>query len=468
MDFLTATPGAEYEFGSISEGNLLKALSAGYGTDSAGMTGGRAMIPQDIESSMVSALAAKKEDFKMTDLLKKKKVSSTIHEYTRRNDAGDFENLFVGEGKEGSVSDQSVERITRAMKYMQTYREVTLQMQVVNAMEDAVASEKLAGTLTVLKGLENGMFHGNASVVPVQFDSVPRQILANSRRNLIDLRGKRMVDSEGEASMTEIARLVFENGGNLSHAFMPSIIASDLQLLVRDRLRFGTSDTRAGTVVESYPTPYSKDIKIAGSAGPDKMFRVKGAIAANGDTTKRPAAPTFALAVQNLTAGQGRGFNAGSAGTYFYQVFAVNEYGVSTGAEAASAVAAASKEVKITITPGATRGTGYIICRSKKDAANGSDVREMVRVADSGNATTVTLDQDEDLPGTGEMVFLSDDSVEPTAQFDQLLPLMKFDLYPTKSAVTPFLILLFGTPDIKVPWYHGVVKNIGFSTLGWY
>jgi len=469
MDFLTPTNANELELGSVSEAGLMKALSAGYGTDSASMTGGRALIPQDIEGSMINALAAKKEDFKLTALLKKKKVNSTIHEYTRRNDAGDFMNLFVKEGGEGGNTDQSIERVTRPMKYMQTLREVTLQMQVANTLEDAMSSEKLAGTLTILKGLEHGLFHGNASAVPVQFDSVPRQILSNaSRRNLIDLRGKKMSDSEGETALTEIARLVFENGGSLSHSYMPSMIASDIQLLVRDRLRFGTSDRQAGLVVETYPTPYSSDIKIAGAAGPDKMYRVKGPVSANGDATKRPAAPTFALAVQNLTASQGRGFLTASAGTYFYTVHAANEYGTSAGAAAASAVAANGKEIKITITPGDTAATGFIICRSKKDAEDGADTREMVMITNSGAATTIYLDQDEDLPGTGEMILLSDDSVEPTAQFDQLLPLMKVDLCPTKSAVTPFLLVLFGSPDIKVPWFHGVIKNIGYTGLGWY
>ena len=92
----------------------------------------------------------------------------------------------------------------------------------------------------------------------------------------------------------------------------------------------------------------------------------------------------------------------------------------------------------------------------------------MIRVADSGSSTTVKLDQNEDLPGCGEIVLLSHDAVESTAQFDQLLPMMKFDLYPTKSAVTPFMLVLFGTPDIKVPWFHGVIKNIGYASLGWF
>ncbi|MFZ4618313.1 MAG: SU10 major capsid protein [Rectinemataceae bacterium] len=470
MNFLEPTNSSDYAFGSVSEGELQKALSAGYGTDAAAMTGGRALIPEDIEMSMVNALAAKKEDFKLSNLLKNTKVNSTVHEYTRRNDAGDFQSIFTSEGGSAGDSSQTLERVTRPMKYMQTYREVTLQMQVARTIEDALASEKLAGTLTVLKGLEYGMFQADSSVIPVQFDSVSKQVRANaSRRNLVDLRGAKISDVAGEDSITEIARQVFENGGSLSHAFMPSMIAQDFQKLAKDRLRFNPDDRKGAQVVMEYPTPFSSDIKIAGKeAGPDKMMYVKGKIAASGDSTKRPDAPTFALASQNLTASQGRGFDAGSAGTYYYTVFAINEFGVSVGAAAASLALAAAKEAKVTITPGAKRGTGYIICRSKKDAADGTDCREMVRVADSDAATTVVLDQQEDLPGTGEILYLSHDEVEPSIQFDQFLPLMKFDLYPTRAAVTPFLIVLFGTPDVKVPWFHGVVKNVGYTSDGFY
>lgn len=470
MDLFETTAIGESGFGSVSEGALVKALSAGSGTDSANMTGGRSLIPQDIEMTLVNAMAAKKQDFKVMNLLKKEKVESTIHEYTRRNDAGEFENIFVPEGGESGESDQSLERVTKPIKFLQTYREVTLQMQVSKSLEDAVASEKTAGTLVILKGAEYSMFHGNSAAVPVQFDSLQRQILSNAnRRNLIDLRGKKITDTGGEDSITEIARMVHDNGGDLSHAFMPSMIAQDFQVLARDRLRLNPDDRSGAAVIEEYPTPFSEAIKIAGKeAGPDKMFRIKGPVVPNGDPNRRPSAPTFTLLAQNLTANGGPGFVTADAGTYYYIVFAVNEYGVSIAAAAAAAAPAAGKEVKITITPGATKGTGYVLCRSKKDAADGTDCREMIRIADSGSATTVFLDQNSDLPGTGEIVYLSHDLVEPSIQWDQFLPLMKFDLYPTKSAVTPFLIVLFGTPDVKVPWYHGVVKNVGYTSLGWY
>ena len=55
----------------MSEDQLLKALSAGYGTDSATFAGGRAMIPEDIESTMINAMREQKEDCKLMNMMKK-------------------------------------------------------------------------------------------------------------------------------------------------------------------------------------------------------------------------------------------------------------------------------------------------------------------------------------------------------------------------------------------------------------
>jgi hypothetical protein len=174
----------------------------------------------------------------------------------------------------------------------------------------------------------------------------------------------------------------------------------------------------------------------------------------------------MALAAQSKTGGTG--FITATAGTYYYQVFAISETGISAGCVAASLAVANGQEAKITITPGVKKGTGYIVCRSKIGAADGSDCREMYRIADSGVATTISLDQNDELPGTGEILLISHDANQPTIQWDQFLPTMRFDLYPTAAAIIPFLIVNFGTPDVKVPWYHGIVKNVGYSGMGWF
>ncbi len=464
-------PNQPLEMGMIQQGDLFKALTAGYGTDSAAYTGGRSLIPEDIEMSLINALTFNKQDFKLMNLIKREPVQSTVHEYTRETAVGAEQPIFVEEGGESEENTTELERVTKPVKYMQSFRKVTLQMRQARTLEDAESLEKTSGTLEILKGAEAHCFIGNGAVVPVQFVSIQNQILsvAAAKQNITDLRGKTMTTAEGETAFNELVRMIFENGGWATHSFMPPIISQDVQTLVKDRLRFNPEDRRGAMVVEAWPTAHSGEIVIAGqSAGPDKFFRVKGAITSVGGANKPNPPDSVTVTLQDKTGGTG--FTAETQGDYFYAVYAISKDGISTATTPAGAAAPiAGKEVIVTITPAASNpGTGYIICRSKKDAADGTDVREMIRVPDSGEVTTVFLDRDDWLPGTGEMVLVSQTGMQATVQFDQFLPLMKFPLYPTKSAIIPFLVLLFGSLDVKVPWYHGFIKNIGYTGMNWF
>jgi hypothetical protein len=454
-------------FGEAIGGELMKALEAGYGTDSATMTGGRALIPQDIEKSVINALAVKKADFKMMNLLKNEKVGSTVHEYTRRDDAGLYQLIFGSEGGNARDTSQTIERVTRLVKYMQTYRQITLQMRVAKTLENAEATEQEAGILTILKGAEYGCFHGDSASSPTQFDSVSTQIMAsagpNGSKNISDLRGQTLQNA-GEAALKDCARMIYDNGGYATHAFMPTLLAADLQDVVKDRLRFGTDDTKGTGVIERYPTPFSDAIKIAGDdAGPDKMFFCRNGVSAMGLASTRPNAPTI-VGVAAVNAASK--FVAADAASYTYEVHAVSEDGISGASVVATVPVTAGEGVSLTITPDPTvPGTGYIICRGQKGAT--TDLREIGRCAGGTSAVTF-VDLNAVLPGTGDVILLSYDGVTPSIQWDSFLPAMKFDLFPTLSAIIPFLIVMFGTPDCKVPWYHGIIRNVSPSGLGWF
>ena len=133
--FLETDVGAETAV--MSEEELAKSLTAGYGTDSAQYVGGRAMIPEDIEITMINAMREQKEDCKLMNIIKKRPVRSTVHEFNRRNDAGDYENATAEEGGGSVVTDQTIQRVTRQVKFLQTRRAVTDQMEIVDSFENA-------------------------------------------------------------------------------------------------------------------------------------------------------------------------------------------------------------------------------------------------------------------------------------------------------------------------------------------
>ena len=123
---------------------------------------------------------------------------------------------------------------------------------------------------------------------------------------------------------------------------------------------------------------------------------------------------------------------------------------------------AAGAGVTLTITPAATNaGTGFIICRSVK---GGSKVMEMARIAnDTQNANTVYVDLNADLPGTAEMLFLTEKKLQTISEFFQFSPLRLFPMYPTDRLVTPFIMVIWGTPALKVPEWCGVITNIQYA-----
>ncbi|MDR1232155.1 MAG: hypothetical protein LBK61_12250 [Spirochaetaceae bacterium] len=450
------------ETGAGSEEMLLKALTAGYGTDSAQFTGGRALIPEDCETTMVNAMREQREDCKIMNTFKKTPVKSTVHEYNRRTGTGDLE---FGTTEEGGIShedSQSIERVTRNVKYIQQYREVTEQMNVVDTFENALESEKLAGTLNILKIAERLCIHGDSDVVPTEFDGMIKQIKKtnSARRNIIDFRGG-SIPNKGEKFFAEMTRMIREQGGMANKVFFPLILSDDIQILCRDRLRFGTNDHVMTPVFDSYPTPLGT-VKFGEDAGPDKMFFVRGRVASKGDPLQKPNAPQSVTVAADDASGSK--FAGGDAGNYIYKVFAINKYGISDGKSPAAAVAVASGDgVTITITPDGTKpGTGFIICRTAP-GGTADQAMEMVRIAKSEDAATVYVDLNDDLPGTTDMIFITEQRLQAIAEFYQLLPMRLYRMNPVNRLVTPFILALWGVLDLKVPEWCGLTKNIAYQ-----
>lgn len=460
--FFDNVSSGEMSAGEVNE--LQKALAAGYGTDSSQFTGGRALIPENLESEVVNVVAQLKEDCKVMNSVKKTPVRSTVHEVNLRTGHGDYRHLSVAEGGASIDTDQSLERKTFAMKYLQTRRSVTKQMEAAETFEGALASEKLAGVETIIKGAEYQCFHGDSSIVPTEFDGFLASIKkANAAdQNIINLKGSTL-GNYGEKIFDEIAAMVRGKGGFLDKALFPTVLAKDIKEIFADKQRYLMNNpipNLSFKTIPDYGTAIGANIALSGEeAGDDMFFEVKGEVVAEGDATRRPAAPASVTA---SASGSGSSFTANDAGDYMYTVHAVNQYGISAGTSIAAAVTvAAGNKVALTITPGSgVAATGFIICRSKKDDTK---VMEMDKVANSGNATTVYEDTNNELPGTASMIFLPKKRFQPVYTFGQLLPACTFPLAPTNTAETPFLVMLYGGLEVRAPKHCGLVKNISYN-----
>ena len=470
--------------GAGEQDTLEKALTAGYGTNAAEYTGGRALQPEDLETTLTNVLTTRQQDFKVFNSLQRQPVKSTEHQYVRRIGIGDDGFLFVGEGEGGVESDQEIERKSLAMKYIITKGSITKQMEMVQSIEDAYNSEKLAATIRICRAAERGIFHGDSSIIGTQFDGLLKSIsdsanntarTEDKRATVVDLHGYEIgenVDESDKDILThedlfdDIATRVFEKGGDLTKALFPPVVAGQFRKLYNDKLRYMVGDAHLGLAqLPDIPTSIGSTIRIKGNdAGADKMFFVKGRVVAKGDTLKRPNAPSTVTLTVNASPTKGASrFRASDAGDYTYVVHAVNQYGISAGtAASAAATVAEGKSVSIEITPdeNGNEPSGYIITRSAKD---GTVVMEMVTVKATGREAVTYEDCNDDLPGTANIILLSEltQEAKQNLAFAQLMGLSTIPLPITDGLSKPFAVALFGALEHRAPEFDALIKNVG-------
>lgn len=439
---------------------LTKALTAGSGVDTAAFTGGRAMTPESLDTTLVNVLWTQ-DEARLFKALKKNPVKSPVHQWAKRTDVGDGDGAWVAEGGDSFEKDQTIARKYVTMKYLQTLRKVTLQATLTNTLEDAEASEKVAGTLWLIKQIERILFYGDSACIAEEPDGLIKLITDSD--HIIDLRGNDATSADFENAITEGTRVVRGNFGVSTDMFTSLMVMEDVQKLLRDRIRFGNGKVGdASAVFETYVTPFGRPKLV------DDIFIQEGAVgAASTLTSNRPSQPSIAV-VRAASGALTSQFGAGDAGDYYYQVAQVNKYGSSQLSAAVQVTGVlADDKVTITVTDGATPGTAQYVYRSKKDAADGTDCRFMVKTAYTGDSQEI-VDLNDDLPGTSSAFLLNMNPSYDAIEWNQLLPMMKFPLFPTNAAVIPFLMLLFGALGLKKEEQMIRVKNISYSKLGWF
>lgn len=470
------------EFEAQSQNTELeKALEAGYGTDAASFTQGRSLQREDLEATLVTVLDVKQKDLKLFHKLHKQPVTSTVHQVERQTDVGDDEFLFVGESEKASEGDPTFQRKIYETKYTTSKWEVSHPLSLTDDVENAINASKVAAVIRVSKGTERCIFHGNSAASPKQYDGLLK-IIEDSAKNtsvaerlratVMDIRGLEIgetdtIDGEvidaGETLFDVIAEKVYSKGGDLAEAYFPPVVSRQFKNMFSSRLRLSTKDEQfAMDKLPKIITATNSVINITDDAGADKMFRVKGPVVAAGNSAKRPNTPTSIAGV--AASDSASKFTTAYAGNYVYGVHAINAYGISAAATSSTVTVAAGEKVTLTITPSSNgeAATGFIITRSK---AGGSELMEMVRIANSGNATTTYVDLNEDLPGTAQVVLLTPttDEMRPNASFGQLMGMSNFDLPTDSSLAHRGVVALYGMLEVRAPEYCAMIKNVGYT-----
>lgn len=457
---------------------LQKALSAGYGTDMSTLTGGAALRIQSLDTTM-QATIQENPDFKLFNRLPKPKAGATVDEWTEMNSVGGFLGGTTNtETGNIAAATGSYNRRVGLVKYLMTQRQVSLVQTLQNAIADSEATEYTNGALQLLTDAEYLSFEGDSSVIPTEFDGIYAQMVHGVAAGIVD--GGNIIDARGGA-MTSVALINkaaakiagFGNFGRPTDLFCSLLAQADFDTGLAPAFRVALNDvpnggTELGTPVVGIRTSHGNvanqpDVFVRDSELKQPFEIGYPAVAAS----QAGIAPT---AVTGTPASNASSlFSAAQAGNYYYLVTGTNAAGQSTGVVSAQVAVSAGQAVTLSITQSSGQAeTGYVIYRSRLNGGNskagsvvgqGSDFREMVRIPKTG-ATTVYVDLNYDIPGTTKAFVLNMARGATAITWRQLLPMIKFPLYPTTSAVIPWAQLLFGYLRISKLRQHAVIKNI--------
>lgn len=462
------------QFGELEE--LQKALTAGYGSDVAALTGGGALRVQSLDKTMMSTIQDNKH-FRLVNELLKGKATATVDEWTEQKSVGGFPG-GSSNTESGVIADATGDYARRVgvVKYLMTRRQVSVVLNVGTNIVAAEAVEQRNGALQLLTDTEFLSFEGDATVVPTEFDGIYTQIVAGVAAGQVDT--DNVVDMAGQplnsiAPFSNAAQVItaYGNFGTPTHFFCSQLTQSDLDsnldpafrvplTSVQDAgIKLGSPVTGVRTSfgnIANFPDVFIRDEPQL------KPFQVLYAAIATANTAQKP---TLALAVASNAASK---FAAGHAGNYYYLVTGVNKDGQSDGVISAQQAIAAGEQCTLTITAsGGGLETGYAIYRSRKGGTNApSDFRLVTRVAKAG-ATTTYIDRNLDIPGSVKAYMLNMLPGDASIKWQQYLPMLKFPLYPTNAAVIPWAQLLFGYLRIAKRRHHVVFKNIVPNGATW-
>ncbi len=446
--------------------DLQKAVTAGYGSDSASLVGGGSLRVESLEHTLMSVVQTV-DHFSLFNRLKKSAATATVDEWTEHSDIGGRPGgAFNMELGDIQSSTGSYARRVAFVKYMMTRRSVSVVQNMQNAIISAEAQEQIDGTLELLTSAEWGLFFGNSAVVPEEFDGLDVTIRnVGSADHVIDVGGLPL-DDQGFKLVLQGASTIagLKNFGKPTDLYLSYNAQTDMDLKLDPAFRVPLTDVGAGGV--SLGAPVAGVRTSFGKIGnnPD-VFIQEGAIPPEAEipAAHTVADPTVPVSVTAVAASDTSSkFAAGQDGNYYWGVTSVNRNGESAMALTTQTAVAVGEKATLTITrPATLDATGYKIYRSRTDGTNDPlDMRFMFRVADSGAGTTVYVDLNREIPGTSQAFMLNLNPALNAIGWRQLMPMTRFPLYPTVKAEVPWAQLLFGYLRVTKARQHILLKNI--------
>ena len=458
---------------------LQKALTAGYGTNMPDLTGGAALRIQSLDTVMQSTIQENKH-FRLFNMLPKSKPGATVDEWTEQDRVGGF--LGGSTNTETGVIAEftgSYNRRVGMVKYLMAQRRVSVVQTLQRAIADSEATEYANGALQLLSDIEYFLFEGDDKCVPTEFTGIKAQMLEGIAAGQVD--PENLIDMDGQPfnSIHPLNRASaqvrkYGNFGTATDVFFNQEVQADFDNALDPAFRIqltgvGEGGMRLGAPVTGIRTSggvitTQEDVFIRNQLM-KQPFEVQYPVVALQNVGMKPATLTADATANDVSSK----FSAPRAGNYYYLVCGQNAAGQSQGLVSAVVAVAAGKRVALTIAQSAGgQETGYVIYRSRQNGGNsiagsvygeGSDFREVGRIGRTG-ASTVFIDNNRLIPGSTEAYILNLTPGATAITWRQMLPMIKFPLYPTNAAVIPWAQLIFGFLRMSKRKHHALVTNI--------
>lgn len=436
---------------------LQKALAAGNSVNDPGVSAGEGfpLRTESLESTLKN-LTFEMDEIKLFKSIPKVPAANTVEEFNRLTSYGRggtrrFNLGFMPEGGLPEEDDSTYQRVTVLIKFLGITGRVTHVMNTVRAAHgNVIAQETMNRTMELLKNLENSLFFGDSSLIPLQFDGLEKLITdGSSSENVVDLRGAPL----SEEKLNDMLLQIRENFGVATDAYFGVGAFADLAKQVYDRQRFGIAPQPGvlGAQVSAFQGQNGKinlHDHVFIQEGPDALDAGLGASA------KRPLAPTITIAP--VAGSTGSQFTLADEGTYIYKVVAGNEFGLSTPVTSAGVAVATGEQVTFTVADGGQGTTFYEVYRTSAGGAAGTALLAF-RVARSG-ATQVITDTNADIPGTSKGFVLQQN--QASFSWAQLLPMTRIPLAAVDTSIR-WAQVIYGAVKMYTPRKNIVVKNVG-------
>jgi len=412
------------------------------------------LVPQSIEG-MLSMASHTMDEIALWKNIPKTSVANSLHEYVVVNEHGFDLDPFIAEGGGGAdfaTGTASYERKNVKIKYMAERRQISDVASMVGLIGDnrsALAEETERGTLSLMRKVESAMWHGDESLNPEGFDGIIKQISDSGSK--LDLKGSVPTPLLLQEILGEV--YASPNYGRPDTIYVEPRIHAEL---IRQSVENGRHDMFVRNPAQGITfgqeqifisAPYGK---VAVQAAPflhTASLAPAASIGTAPSTDPGYVAPTFGVA------GAGGSLPAGD---YIYKVVAVGKAGTLAPVQSGVQAVGAGQEVTVTLDSDAAI-LYYRIYRSEKDGS-ADTCRLIARVAGDG---TNYVDLGQHIHNSSNIVFAQ--HTPDAMQFVRLLDLIRRPLAET-STIRPFLLMMFGSPVVKLPKKMFVLEQAGFSS----